>query len=50
MIRRNVNIICVQETKWIVGRYKEMKRSVLKIQYVGEDKLSNGVVVIVDNV
>ena len=33
MIRRKLNIICLQETKWIGERYREIENTKYKLYY-----------------
>ena len=48
MIRRKVNIICLQETKWIDKRCREIKNTRYKLYYTEKLKNRNGVEIIVD--
>ena len=48
MIRRKVNIICLQETKWIGERCREIENTGYKLYYTEKLKNRNGVGIIVD--
>ena len=48
MIRRKVNIICLQEIKWIGERCREIENTEYKLYYTGKLKNRNGVGIIVD--
>jgi exonuclease III len=43
MIRRRVNIICVQETKWNGQKVKEVEDTDFKLWYTGNTSIKNGV-------
>ena len=47
MIRRNVSILCVQETKW-VGKGRIIESWDYKLWYTGRDRNRNWVGVIID--
>ena len=49
LIRRRVNIACLQETKWVGSKVKELKNIGYKIYYTGLDRRRNGVGIVVDN-
>jgi exonuclease III len=46
MIRRRVNILCVQETKWKGQKVKEVKD--IKLWYTGTMTNKNGVGIVLD--
>jgi exonuclease III len=48
MIRRRVNILCVQETKWKGQKAKEVKDSDFKLWYTGNTSTKNGVGIVLD--
>ena len=48
MIRRRINIICLQETKWVGAKAKELDTTGFKLWYTGKIKGKNGVGIIVD--
>ena len=48
MIKRRVNIICLQETKWIGERCREIENTWYKLYYTGKHKNRNRVGIIVD--
>ena len=48
MIRRKINVLCLQETKWVGEKAREIKKSGFKLWYIGRDKHRNGVGIIVD--
>jgi exonuclease III len=39
VIRRCVNILCVQETKWTGQKAKEMDNTDFKLWYIGKNEL-----------
>jgi exonuclease III len=43
MIRRRVNIFCVQEMKWKVQKTKEVEDTGFKFWYTGNTSIKNGV-------
>ncbi|PVH66038.1 hypothetical protein PAHAL_1G131300 [Panicum hallii] len=47
-IRRRVNILCVQETKWKGQKAKEVEGSDFKLWYTGTTSGSNGVGILID--
>jgi hypothetical protein len=48
MIRRHVNIICVQETKWKGQKAKEVEDTGFKLWYTGNTSTKNGVGIVLD--
>ena len=48
MIRRKVNIICLQETKWIGERCREIDNTWYKLYYTKKYKNKNVVGIIID--
>ena len=48
MRRRKVNIMCLQETKWIGEKGKVLDNTGYKLWYSGKDRTRNGVGIIVD--
>jgi hypothetical protein len=48
MIRRRVNIICVQETKWKGQKAKEVEDTGFKLWYTGNTSTKNGVGIVLD--
>ncbi|XP_020233683.1 craniofacial development protein 2-like [Cajanus cajan] len=48
MIRRRINFMCLQETKWIGEKAKELYSSGFKLWYTGKVRARNGVGIIVD--
>ena len=48
MIRKNVSILCVQETKCVGEKARIIKPWGYKLWYTGRDKNHNGVSVIID--
>ena len=48
MIRRRINIMCLQETKWVGTKAKELDTSGFKLWYTGKVRAKNGVGIIVD--
>lgn len=47
-IRRRVNILCVQETKWTGQKAKEVENTGFKLWYTGTERNRNGVGILVD--
>ncbi|XP_028065681.1 uncharacterized protein LOC114268682 [Camellia sinensis] len=47
MIRRRVSIACVQETKWMGEKVREIENTDFKLYYSGKDKQMNRVGIIV---
>ena len=43
MIRKSINIICLQETKCVGEISREISHTIYKIWYTGKDKIRNGV-------
>ncbi len=50
MIRRRINFMCLQETKWVGEKAKELDTSGFKLWYAGKAKSRNGVGIIVDKI
>jgi exonuclease III len=48
MIRRRVNILCVQETKWKGQKTKEVEDTGFKLWYTGTASNKNGVGIMLD--
>ena len=48
MIRGRVNILCVQETKWVGQKAKEVENTGFKLWYTGEVRNKNGVGILID--
>jgi hypothetical protein len=48
MIRRRVNILCVQEMKWKGQKAKEVEDTGFKIWYTGNTSTKNGVGIVLD--
>ena len=48
MIRRRVNILCVQETKWKGQKAKEVEDTGFKLWYTGTTANKNGVGIVLD--
>jgi hypothetical protein len=48
MIRRCVNIICVEETKWKGQKAKELEDTGFKLWYTGNTSIKNGVSIVLD--
>ncbi|KAH1254809.1 Craniofacial development protein 2 [Glycine max] len=48
MVRRKINFMCLQETKWTGEKAKELDNSGFKLWYTGKIRLRNGVGIIVD--
>jgi exonuclease III len=48
MIRRCVNILCVQETKWKGQKAKEVEDTGFKVWYTGTTSNKNGVGIVLD--
>jgi len=46
--KRRVNILCVQETKWVGEKAKEVEGTGFKLWYSGKDRNKNGVGILVD--
>jgi hypothetical protein len=47
-IRRRVNILCVQETKWTGKKAKEVENTAFKLWYTGKERSRNGVGILID--
>jgi hypothetical protein len=48
MIRRHVNILCIQETKWKGQKAKEVEDTGFKLWYTGNTSTKNGVSIVLD--
>ncbi|KAH1264649.1 Craniofacial development protein 2 [Glycine max] len=48
MVRRKINFMCLQETKWTSEKAKELDSSGFKLWYTGKIRSRNGVGIIVD--
>jgi exonuclease III len=48
MIRRSVNILCVQEIKWKGQKAKEVKDTSFKLWYTGNTSTKNGVGIVLN--
>jgi exonuclease III len=48
MIRRCVNILCVQETKWKGQKVKEVENTGFKLWYTSSTANKNGVGIVLD--
>jgi exonuclease III len=48
MIKRRVNILCVQETKWKGQKAKEVEDTSFKLWYTGTTANKNGVGIVLD--
>jgi exonuclease III len=48
MIRRRVNILCVQETKWKGQKTNEVEDTGFKLWYTGTTANKNGVGIVLD--
>ncbi|CAN6726323.1 unnamed protein product [Malus baccata var. baccata] len=48
IVRRRINIMCLQETKWVGLKAKDLENSGFKLWYSGTNKTRNGVGIIVD--
>jgi exonuclease III len=48
MIRRRVNILCVQETKWKGQKTKEVEDTGFKLWYIGNTSTKNDVCIVLD--
>ncbi|KAH1198785.1 Craniofacial development protein 2 [Glycine max] len=48
MVRRKINFMCLQETKWTGEKAKELDNSGFKLWYTGKIRSRNGVGIIVD--
>ncbi|WP_284247416.1 hypothetical protein, partial [Methylobacterium haplocladii] len=46
MVRRKINLACVQETKWVGAKAKEIDG--FKLYYTGVERNRNGVGIMVD--
>ena len=48
MVNRKINILCIQETKWVGEKAKEIDSLGFKLWYSGRSRTRNGVGVIID--
>jgi hypothetical protein len=48
VIRRRVNILCVQETKWTGQKAKEVENTCFKLWYTGKERSRNDVSILID--
>ena len=48
MVRRRINIMCLQETKWVGLKAKDLENLGFKLWYSGTNRMRNGVGIIVD--
>ncbi|KAM2304509.1 hypothetical protein ACFXTH_024206 [Malus domestica] len=48
MVRRRINIMCLQETKWVGRKANDLENSGFKLWYSGTNRTRNGVGIIVD--
>lgn len=48
MIRRRINIMCLQETQWVGEQSREIEHTGYKLWYTGKDKNRNGTGIIID--
>jgi exonuclease III len=48
MIRRRVNILCVQEMKWKGQKAKEVEDTGFKLWYIGNTSTKNGIGIVLD--
>jgi exonuclease III len=48
MIRRRVNILCIQEMKWKEQKVKEVKDTGFKLWYTGNTSIKNDVGTVLD--
>ena len=48
LIRRRVNIACLQEIKWVGSKVKELENTRYKIYYTGLDRCRNDVGIVLD--
>ena len=48
MIRRRISIACLQETKWVGEKAREIEDTGYKLYYTGKDRHRNGVGIVVD--
>jgi exonuclease III len=47
-IRRHVNILCIQETKWTGQKAKEVENTGFKLWYTGKEQSRNGGGILID--
>jgi hypothetical protein len=47
-IKRRVNILCVQETKWTSQKAKEVENTGFKLWYTGKERSRNGIGILID--
>ncbi|KAM0960557.1 hypothetical protein ACFX2I_025481 [Malus domestica] len=48
MVRRRINIMCLQEIKWVGLKAKDLENSGFKLWYSGTNRTRNDVGIIVD--
>jgi exonuclease III len=48
MIRRRVNIVCIQETKWKGQKVKKVEDTGVKLWHTGNTSIKNGVGIVLD--
>jgi exonuclease III len=48
MIRRRVNILCVQETKWKGQKANEVEDTGFKLWYTRNTSIKNGICIVLD--
>jgi hypothetical protein len=48
VIRRHINILCVQETKWTGQKVKEVENTGFKLWYTRKERSKNGVDILID--
>jgi exonuclease III len=48
MIKRRVNILCIQETKWKGQKAKEVEDITFKLWYTGTTSTKNGVAIVLN--
>jgi exonuclease III len=48
VIRKHVNILCVQETKWTGQKAKEVENTCFKLWYTGKERSKNDIGILID--
>jgi exonuclease III len=48
VIRRRINILCVQETKWTGQKAKEVENTGFKLWYTEKERSRNGISILID--
>ncbi|XP_058198407.1 uncharacterized protein LOC131313930 [Rhododendron vialii] len=48
ILRRRISIACLQETKWVGEKEREIEDTCYKLYYTGNDRHRNGVGIVVD--